>query len=120
MAYLEKLPTYFVKGEKRLAAYYTIQAREFKEAGFVEEGAKAEPRKPIERLPEVAVEVGADPYDSTDSLTEPLAEENDLEKMTKAELLDWAMDRGHDLKNALPKAEIFAACKLIEEGKELS
>jgi hypothetical protein len=34
--------------------------------------------------------------------------------MTKAELLDWAMDQGHDLKNALPKAQILLLCKEIE------
>ena len=37
-----------------------------------------------------------------------------LEEMTKAELLDWAMDHGHDLPNNDKKAEIFAACKKIE------
>ena len=47
-------------------------------------------------------------------LQEPQAEENDLDGMTKAELLDWAMDQGHDLKNALPKAQILLLCKEIE------
>jgi hypothetical protein len=70
--------------------------------------------KPIERQPEIVVEVGAEPYDSTESLTEPMAES--LEEMTKAELLDWALDRGHDLPNNDLKAEIFAKCKEIEAG----
>ena len=39
MAHLKKLPTYFVKGDERRAAYYTINARELMAAGFVEEGA---------------------------------------------------------------------------------
>ncbi len=107
MAHLSKLPTYFVKGDVRRAAYYTIQAKELRAAGFVEEGEKAVAAKPIERLPEIVNEVGAEPFDSTESLTEPMAKEDALEEMTKAELLDWAMDQGHDLKNALPKAEIF-------------
>ena len=114
MAHLKKLPTYFVKGDERRAAYYTIQARELRAAGFVEEGAKAEVRKPVEKQPEIVVEVGTTAYDSTDALQEPQAEEGDLDGMTKAELLDWAMDQGHDLKNALPKAEILAGCKEIE------
>ena len=114
MAHLKKLPTYFVKGDERRAAYYTIQAKELRAAGFVEEGEKAQVRKPIEKQPEIVVEVGAEAFDSTESLTEPQAEEGDLDGMTKAELLDWAMDKGHDLKNALPKAEILAACKEIE------
>lgn len=112
MAHLKKLPTYFVKGDKRRAAYYTIQARELRAAGYVEEGEKAVAAKPVERQPEIVVEVGAEPYDSTESLTEPIAET--LEEMTKAELLDWALERGHDLPNNDKKAEIFAACKEIE------
>ena len=112
--HLRKLPTYFIKGELRRAAYYTIQARELLAAGYVEEGAKAESRKPIEKQPEIVVEAGATAYDSMDSIQEPQAEEDDLDAMTKAELLDWAMDRGRDLKNALPKAEILKACKQIE------
>ena len=114
MAHLDKLPTWFVKGDERRGAYYTIQARELEADGWTEEGLKAKAHKPLDRLPEIVVEAGAEPYDSTESLTEPLAEEEALEDMTKAELLDWAMDQGHDLKNALPKAEIFAQCKEIE------
>ena len=112
MPHLDKLPTWFVKGDERRAAYYTIQAREFRADGFVEEGEKAVAAKPVERLPEIVNEVGAEPYDSTESLTEPVAES--LEKMTKAELLDWALEHGHDLPNNDRKADIFAACKEIE------
>jgi len=120
--HLKKLPTYYVKGDDRRAAYYTIQARELIEAGYVEEGVEADSPEaaaiktpePLERQPEVVVEAGADAFDSTDSLTEPMAAENALEEMTKAELLDYAMEHGHDLKNALPKAEIFKLCKEIE------
>ena len=116
MAHLKKLPTWFVKdGARRRPAYYTIQARELREAGYVEEGEKAVAKKPIERQPEILVEVGTTAYDSTDALQEPQSDGETLEEMTKAELLDWAMEQGHDLKNALPKAEIFALCKEIEE-----
>ena len=115
MAHLKKLPTYFIKeGARRRPAYYTVQARELRAAGYVEEGEKAVVKTPIERQPEIVVEAGAIAYDSTDSLQEPQAEEGDLDGMTKAELLDWAMDQGHDLKNALPKAEILSLCKEIE------
>ena len=114
MPHLDKLPTWFVKADERRAAYYTIQAREFRAEGFVEEGEKAVAAKPVERLPEIVNEVGAEPYDSTESLTEPMAEEDDLDSMTKAELLDWALEHGVDLPNNDRKAEIFAACKEIE------
>jgi len=112
MPHLDKLPTWFVKGDERRAAYYTIQARELRAAGFVEEGEKAAPAPQPKPLPEIVNEAGAEPYDSTESLTEPVGET--LEEMTKAELLDWAMDQGRDLKNALPKAEIFKLCKKIQ------
>lgn len=114
MPHLDKLPTWFVKGDERRAAYYTIQARELRAEGFTEEGEKAVAAKPLERLPEIVNEVGAEPYDSTESLTEPMAEENDLDSMTKAELLDWALENGHDLPNNDRKAQILAACKEIE------
>jgi len=114
MAHLKKLPTYFVKGEERRAAYYTVQVRELRKAGWVEEGEKAVAKKPIERQPEILVEAGGSAYDSMESLQEPMGEEGKLEDMTKAELLDWALERGHDLKNASPKSEIFAQCKEIE------
>ena len=110
--HLHKLPTWFVKGDKRRAAYFTVQARELRQDEWVEEGEKAVAHKPAERLPEIVVEAGAEPYDSTESLTEPVGEE--LEEMTKAELLDWALERGHDLPNNDRKAEIFAACKEIQ------
>ena len=117
MAHLRKLPTYFVKdGELRRGAYYTIQARELREAGYVEEGEKAVARPAIDRQPEIIVEAGTTAYDSTEALQEPLAEEGDLDAMTKAELLDYAMDQGHDLKNSLPKAQILGLCKEIKEN----
>jgi hypothetical protein len=112
--HLKKLPTYFVKGQERLAAYYTVQARELLQAGYVEEGEKAEPRKPIERQPEILVEVGGTAYDPISSQQEPQAEEGDLDGMTKAELLDWAEAEGQDVKSTLSKAEILKACKEIQ------
>ena len=114
MAHLNKLPTYFVKGDERRAAYYTIQAKELRAAGYVEEGEKAVAAKPIERLPEIVNEVGAEPFDSTESLTEPMADEEDLDSMTKAELLGYALERGVDLPNNDLKSEILAACKEIQ------
>ena len=112
--HLRKLPTWFVKGDSRRSAYYTIQARELRAAGYVEEGEAAAPHKTIERQPEIVVEAGTTAYDSTDTLQELMSDGETLEEMTKAELLDWALEKGHDLKNSLPKAEIFSACKEIE------
>jgi hypothetical protein len=112
MPHLDKLPTWFVKGDERRAAYYTIQARELRARGYAEEGEKAAPAPQPKPQPEIVNEVGAEPYDSTESLTEPMAES--LEEMTKAELLDWALEHGVDLPNSDRKADIFKACKEIE------
>lgn len=113
MAHLHKLPTYFVKGDDRRAAYYTVQAAELRGAGYVEEGTeKARPRVIDFKLPEQPVEVGADAFED---LMDDEQKDN-LDEMTKAELLEWAYEQGHDLKNALPKAEILKQCKEIEEA----
>ena len=114
--HLRKLPTWFVKGHSRKPASFTVRARELRALGYVEEGAPAEAPKAIERQPEIVVEAGTTAYDSTDTLQEPQADGEAIEEMTKAELLDWALEKGHDLKNSLPKSEIFAACKEIESA----
>lgn len=117
MAHLSKLPTYFVKGNDRLAVYYTVDARELIEAGYVEEVSDA----PSEiqnngKLPEKPVIAGGDGFED---LNEPVGEfeaiQVELEDLTKAELLDWALDQGYDLKNNLSKAEILKKCQEIEE-----
>ena len=113
--HLKKLPTYFVRGDERRAVFYTIDARELRAKGWTEEGEEAKPRESATRLPEIVVEAGAEPFDSTESLTEPMADEDDLDAMTKAELLDWALDHGQDLPNNNKKAEILEACKEIQE-----
>jgi hypothetical protein len=114
MAHLKKMPTYFVKGEERRAVYYTIDARELIEAGFVEEGA--EPGKKIEAhepkpVPETLVEAGIDAFD-TEAVKDE-GSESDLEEMTKAELLEFAMERGVDLPNNDRKADILAECRKL-------
>jgi hypothetical protein len=110
MAYLAELPTYFVKDGERRGVYYTIQATELLADGWVEEGSKAQTAPAPKPIPEIIVEAGQDAFD-VDSLK---LDEESLDDLTKAELLDYALERGHDLKNALPKAEILKICKEIE------
>ena len=109
--HLKKLPTYFVKGEDRKKAYYTVDAAKLRALGYVEEGEAAAPAVVSKPVPEVVVEAGGSAFDMDDKLEES---SESLDEMTKAELLDWALDHGHDLKNALPKREILEACKEIE------
>lgn len=108
MAHLEKLPTYFVKGDERRAAYYTVQARELREAGYVEEGEKAAPAPAPKPMPEVVVEAGADAFELEAKLG---VEEKDLDAMTKAELMYYAEEHGIECKPAMSKAEILKLCK---------
>ena len=116
MAHLQKLPTWFINGDERRAAYYTVQARELRAKGFVEEEGKAQAHEPAKRLPEIVNEAGAEPFDSTESLTEPMAGTSDLDSMTKAELLEYATDHGKELKSSLPKSEILDFCKGINHN----
>jgi len=64
MALLSKRPTWFVKGDQRRAAYYTIQAKELRDAGFVEEGNEPAKAAVLEdKLPEVPVVAGGDAFE---------------------------------------------------------
>lgn len=100
------------RGEQRRCTNHSAISSFLENTGWtlVEDGEKAEVSKP-QPLPEVAVEAGGDAFDFEAKLEEP---SEALEDMTKAELLDYAMDHGHDLKNALPKAEVLKLCKEIE------
>lgn len=111
MAHLKKLPTYFIKGNERRAAYYTVTARELRAAGFIEEDEKAEPGPVSHPVPETLVEAGVDAFD-TDAIKDEGSDTN-IEEMTKSELLNFALQRGVDLKNNLPKAEILNECRKL-------
>lgn len=115
MAHLEKLPTYFTKGDQRRAAYYSIQARELIAAGWTVEGGEVAVREPIEKQPEILVEAGTTAYDSVEAEQEPQAEEGDLDGMNKAELLEWAADHDIEVKPYAAKSVILEACKKVEE-----
>ena len=48
--HLPKLPTIFVKGDEERKAYFTVQARELMQAGWVEKGEE----KPVAKKAETA------------------------------------------------------------------
>ena len=66
----------------------------------------------LERHPEV--EAAIEDLDTTED-ADPVEEADavDLDSMTKQQLLDWAMDQGHDLVDHKLKAEILSECKEI-------
>lgn len=104
MAHLDKLPTWFVKGDERRAAYYTINASELLADGWVEEGTKAAPAVVGDPLPEIPVKAGVDAFD-----IEPEEEAPSLEELTKAELLEVAAAQDLNLKPTLSKTRIIEA-----------
>lgn len=97
---------YMVKGDERRQVYWSIDRRELEEDGWKVE-SEEKPAAP-KTLPEV--EVGEDPFEAVAEEEE----EYDLNEMTKAELLAWASDLGHDLPANELKSEVLAKCKEIE------
>ena len=97
---------YMVKGDERRQVYWSIDRRELEEDGWKVE-SEEKPAAP-KTLPEV--EVGEDPFEAAAEDEE----EYDLDGMTKAELLAWDSDLGHDLPTNELKSEVLAKCKEIE------
>ena len=118
MARFDELQCY-TRGEQRRCTPYSAIASWLEDTGWVLEGEKAPVAKP-EPLPEIPVEAGVDAFDvepEEAGLPGYVKFEESLDEMTKAELLEWAMDRGHDLPNNDRKAEILKACKEIEAAE---
>ena len=99
-------------GRERLVCW-SIDRKQLKDQGWVILGEEKPEPKTVEpaKLPEIAVEAGVDAYAMEAKVDEP---SESLDEMTKAELLDWALERGHDLPNNDRKSEILEACKQIE------
>jgi hypothetical protein len=130
--YLRNFPRKFVKDGKARLVYYTSEARDLRAFGWVEEDkktitAKAE-QKPLDtkleiiEAPELQPEPQPEPEQAPDSVTEPVPEVKinetsegpDFTSMTKAELLQYATDRGVDLANNVLKAELIKACEALK------
>ena len=67
------------------------------------------PPAPVEP-PKVTVVVEPQPVVEEAEETEDAV---DLDSMTKQQLLDWALEQGHDLVDGKLKAEILVECKAI-------
>lgn len=117
--HLKKLPTFFVKGSQRKAAFYTVQARELEAAGWTLLGrdrtTELEPVAPVAPPttpePEAAQEV-------PQQVSETPAEEANvnLDEMTRAELVTFAEQNNIEFKSYATKAEILQACKEFANG----
>ena len=111
---LRKRPTYFVKGDDRRRAFYTVQARELIERGYVEEGTDTPdtPQKP-DKTPEVPVIAGEDAYETVSSVLEEDVEV-DLKSLKKADLVEYAESLGIDVQAGWLKADLIAAIEGLD------
>jgi hypothetical protein len=105
--HLRNRPVYYCKDGQRTPVYYTVDARDLENQGWVREEAEAPAAEPEFEKVTLEVKVPA----------EPEAEESpDFELMTRADLLKYAEERGVDLRNNASKAELLEACKQIGNG----
>ena len=103
--HLQNRPTYFVKDGNRKAVYYTVDARELTEDGWVveQDATVASPK------PKAAQPKPVQPVQPVTELTE--ASEPDLDGMTRAGLVEFAEANGIEFKSNASKADILEACK---------
>lgn len=103
--HLKNRPVYFVKDGQRLAVYYTVDARQLTEEGWtIEQQEKPAEEVTVTELSEVFAE------------EEEADEEESLDEMTRAELIDFAAANDIEIKSSASKAEILEACKEFVDG----
>lgn len=100
--------TYTKAGEAPRQVYYTVEARELREDGWVRDEKAAPEPDPVED--EVQAPGGED-EDEDEDTSEPIVGDIDFEAMTKRQLLEYAKDRGVDLPDNALKAELIESCK---------
>lgn len=140
--HLRNYPHYFVKNGDRRAAYYTAEVRELLALGWQrEKAASPEPAKeevqtlvqpiPVEQedvgaIAEVIIEAVVANDDEQDEETAVSIDEYDdktegillpnFDFMTKAELLQYAENKGVNLPSNALKAELVAECRKLSDG----
>jgi hypothetical protein len=113
--YLDKLPTYFIKGERRKAVYHTVLARELTEAGWQIEGS-AQVESAAPQLEYVTIEIDdSEPEAAVEAEEEP-EPSIDFDSMTKAELSKFAEDNGVEIKTYMNKSDLVNLCLEIANG----
>lgn len=90
--HLAKRPTYFVKNGIRKAVYYTVDARQLAETGWVPEGGEPESVK-VDKIP---VQVTT-PEPQPETEVKPEASAIDLTAMTKVELVGFAKEQNIEI-----------------------
>lgn len=127
--YLDKVPTYFAKGDRRKPVYHSVLARELLASGWLpEQGEATSNFKPIvvEHVePEIAADEPKDETETIDAseeepepviLTQQLQSSFDLSGMTKAELTEFAQSYGIEFKSNITKPELLQICEQAVSG----
>lgn len=105
--HLNDYPHYYVKNGERVAVYFTGEARDLRQSGWVREKPEALKKEAPAKKEVITEKVEV-------VIDEPETDgEVDFEFMTKPELLAYAMQRGVDLPNNALKADLVEACKKL-------
>lgn len=129
--HLRDYPQYFVKGDKRRAVYYTVDASALLALGWKrEEGIQEEPLKEAEAKTKIVpvAEPGPEPEkieieiveekQPEIAIQEPSKELPDFEFMTKNELIKFAAEHGETLSVASLKSDLVDACKKLVRARD--
>jgi predicted transcriptional regulator len=112
--HLQKRPTYFVKNGVRKPVYYSVDARQLNEQGWVsedQEPCEVKKNEPVKQeTVQAPVEQVVEPIEMTEST------EEELDDMTKTELIDYAKEHNIDVDPYALKSVILEACKEAKGG----
>lgn len=117
--YVRGFPKYYVKDGERRAVYYTAEVRDLTSLGWVAEESPKKATTKAKPAPEPAPELQPQGQPEAPRLEADVVVEGDTDSqpsfdfMTKNELLQYALDRGVDLPNNAPKAQLVEACKAL-------
>lgn len=130
--HLRNYPRYFIKDGERRPAYFTVEQTELIAQGWVPEESglpsTTEPGSGLDPIAEPAPEPTVEQVAAQEKVIEPVevvveddpilpvapeAPLPDFEFMTKQELIDYASERGVELKPALHKSDLVEECRKL-------
>lgn len=94
--HLDKRPTYFVKNGVRKPVYYSVDARQLAEAGWVPEGSAQAESVKVTGVP-IPITSPEPVVEAEESESEPEPEAIDLASMTKFELTEFAKQQSIEI-----------------------
>lgn len=106
--HLKNRPTYFIKNGVRKPVYYSVDARQLVDNGWVEEGGFVAPEPT-----KVASTATSEPEEE---VAPELVVQVNFDDMTRAELIQFAEANDVEFKSYASKSEILEACKESANG----